>query len=95
MKTQLNIWLGGLGLFALQGCKAPQAEQSVDVYKRQSIFLVASGSACTITRYILPKLLKLETLQSIKVRNGNEMAPITQFISCLLYTSTEVGRICG
>ena len=29
MKTQLNILLGGLGLFALQGCKAPQAEQSV------------------------------------------------------------------
>ena len=25
MKTQLNILLGGLGLFALQGCKAPQA----------------------------------------------------------------------
>ena len=23
----------------------------------------------------------METLQSIKVRNGNEMAPITQFIS--------------
>ena len=29
MKTQLNILLGGLGLFTLQGCKAPQAEQSV------------------------------------------------------------------
>lgn len=29
MKTQLNILLGGLGLFALQGCKPPQAEQSV------------------------------------------------------------------
>ncbi len=24
MKTQLNILLGGLGLFALQGCKTPQ-----------------------------------------------------------------------
>ena len=29
-----------------------------------SIFLVASGSACTITRYILPKLLKLESIQT-------------------------------
>ena len=28
MKNQLNILLGGLGLFALQGCKAPQAEQA-------------------------------------------------------------------
>ena len=26
MKTQLNILLGGLGLFALQGCKVPQAD---------------------------------------------------------------------
>ena len=25
MKSQLNILLGGLGLFALQGCKTPQA----------------------------------------------------------------------
>ena len=28
MKSQLNILLGGLGLFALQGCKTPQAEQA-------------------------------------------------------------------
>jgi len=28
MRNQLNILLGGLGLFALQGCKAPQAEQA-------------------------------------------------------------------
>ena len=28
MKNQLNILLGGLGLFALQGCKTPQAEQA-------------------------------------------------------------------
>ena len=27
----------------------------------------------------------METLQSIKVRNGNEMAPITQFISIKKY----------
>ena len=28
MKSQLNILLGGLGLFALQGCKTPQAAQA-------------------------------------------------------------------
>ena len=27
MKAQLNILFGGLGLFALQGCKAPQDGQ--------------------------------------------------------------------
>ena len=28
MKNRLNILLGGLGLFALQGCKAPQGGQA-------------------------------------------------------------------
>ena len=27
MRKQYPILLGGLGLFALQGCKSPQAEQ--------------------------------------------------------------------
>lgn len=29
MRSRLNFLLGGFGLFALQGCKAPQAEQTV------------------------------------------------------------------
>ena len=38
----------------------------------------------------------METLQSIKVRNGNEMAPITQFISIKKYmvlTSSAVSNL--
>ena len=34
MKSQLNILLGGLGLFALQGCKTPQAEQCYLCFSR-------------------------------------------------------------
>ena len=41
-------------------CKVPVITLRTLMLCSVSIFLVASGSACTITRYILPKLLKLE-----------------------------------
>lgn len=52
MKSQLNILLGGLGLFALQGCKTPQAEQAQqpnviyvfpDQFRNQAMGVLGAG----------------------------------------------------
>ena len=58
MKDRLNILLGGLGLFALLGCKAPQGGQArqpivhtprlID-FARESMVLTSAMSNCPLS----------------------------------------------